>query len=404
METCDIAIMGAGIVGAATALELQARLPGARIVVLEKEPKTGRHQTGHNSGVIHAGVYYAPGSLKARFCREGVAATRAFCDDHGIPYETCGKLIVATHEDELDRMRALEDRARANGIEIEPIDQAQVRQMEPHVSAIAGLLSPSTGIVNYGLVAQKMTDLFVARGGVLRTGTRVSGGRAAGDGLRIDTPAGPLSCGRAVACAGLHSDRLIRAFGGSPGYRVVPFRGEYYRLVNQPEDLVRHLIYPVPDPARPFLGVHLTRKLDGGFTVGPNAVLAMKREGYKRTDFDLKDMGATLSYGGFWRMLARNFAPAMGELAASAARRLYLKKVQRYCARVRLEDLSPYPAGVRAQAVAADGKIIDDFLFVETPHCVHVGNAPSPAATSAIPIGRHIADRVLDGSTLAAAE
>lgn len=392
--TADILIVGGGIIGIATALELQSRDPSCSIILLEKESVPASHQTGHNSGVIHAGVYYAPGSKKALFCREGVQQTEAFCQEHGLAFDRVGKLIVATHEGELARMAALGKRARQNGIEIEEVDQAGVRQMEPNINAVAALLSPSTGITNYRRIAEVMAALFVSRGGTIRYGEQALSCHEGQDFIRVITSNGHYEASRAVTCAGLQSDRIIRAFGHEPGYRVIPFRGEYYRLANQPEDLVRHLIYPVPDPERPFLGVHLTRKLDGGFTVGPNAVLAFKREGYRRTDVSPGDLAQTLGYGGFWSLLARNAGSAASELWSSAVKRAYLAKVQRYCSRITLADLTPYPSGVRAQAVAPDGTIIDDFLFIRSDRCVHVGNAPSPAATSCIPIARHIADQV----------
>ncbi|WP_368344677.1 L-2-hydroxyglutarate oxidase [Pelagovum sp. HNIBRBA483] len=395
-ETTDILIIGGGIIGMATALELQSRDPAARITVLEKEPTPATHQSGHNSGVIHAGVYYAPGSMKARFCREGVQATEAFCTEHDIPFERLGKLIVATDETELTRMQALGERARQNGIVIEDVDEASLRRMEPHINGVAALYSPSTGITDYKRIAEVMSALFIARGGNVRFGARVVSGEERGGSVSVTTAQKRFEAGRVVTCAGLHSDRIIRAFGQQPGYRVVPFRGEFFRLLNQPDDLVSHLIYPVPDPARPFLGVHLTRKIAGGFTVGPNAVLAFKREGYRLSDISPPDMLDTLSYGGFWRMLAQNPASAASELTASASKRAYLKRIHKYCDRIALGDLAPYPAGVRAQAVAPDGKIIDDFLFVKTARCLHVGNAPSPAATAAVPIARHIADQLLD--------
>ena len=394
-EKTDILVVGGGIIGMATALELQSRDPAAKITVLEKEAGPAVHQSGHNSGVIHAGVYYAPGSLKAKFCREGVSETEAFCSEHGIRFDRCGKLIVATSEVEVDRMAELGRRARANGIRIEDVDQAGLRQMEPHINGLAGLFSPSTGIVDFKRVTEVMAERFAAAGGLVRYGERVVAGRETGCQVTVSTDKGHIEADRVVTCAGLHSDRLIRAFGQDPGYRVIPFRGEFYRLLNQPDDLVRHLIYPVPDPERPFLGVHLTRKISGGFTVGPNAVLAFRREGYRLTDFSIGDMAGTLGYSGFWRMLAQNAGSAMSELSASVSKRNYLRRVRKYCDRIQLRDLAPYPAGVRAQAVAPDGKIIDDFLFVESERCLHVGNAPSPAATSAMPIACHIAARLL---------
>lgn len=394
METADLVVVGGGIVGLATALDLQARHTGARIIVLEKEPQPALHQTGRNSGVIHAGVYYAPGSLKARFCREGAAATRAFCCDHGIAFEDCGKLIVATDEAELPRMAALHDRARANGIRIERIAPEDARTWEPNITLTGALWSPDTGIVDYGTIARAMAALFTGRGGELRCGVRVSGGIETAAAVRLTTSAGPLEAGLAVICAGLHADRVARGMGLDPDFRIVPFRGEYHAIRNQPPDLVRRLIYPVPDPERPFLGVHLTRKIGGGFTVGPNAVLALAREGYGRGTVSARDLADVAVWPGFWRMLKRNLAPAMQELGASLSRRAYLARVQRYCPRVRLQDLAPYRSGVRAQAVARDGRLIDDFLFLEGRHTLHVCNAPSPAATAAIPIAAHIASRI----------
>lgn len=392
----DFVIIGGGIVGLATALELQRRFPAGRLLLLEKEADVALHQTGRNSGVIHAGVYYAPGSLKARFCRDGKGAMKDFCTEHGIPFLICGKLIVATDEAEAAKLAALEARARANDIPIEPVSGTEAARLEPRVNSVAALLSPSTGIVDYGLVARHMARLFVERGGEIRKGTEVLGGSERSDDIHLQTTAGEVSAGRAVFCGGLMADRLARAFGAEVDFRIVPFRGEYFRILNQPPDLVRHLIYPVPDPERPFLGVHLTRKMDGGFTVGPNAVLAMKREGYHRTDINLADLASSLSYPGFWRLVRRNFSSAISEIAASTSRALYLRKVQKYCPHIRLEDLAPYRAGVRAQAVARDGAIIDDFLFVKGRNSLHVCNAPSPAATSALPIANHIAERLLE--------
>ncbi|HEX9858025.1 MAG TPA: L-2-hydroxyglutarate oxidase [Paracoccaceae bacterium] len=395
MTTADFAIVGGGIVGLATALRLQSLHPGAKVLLLEKENAVARHQTGHNSGVIHAGVYYAPGSLKARFCREGVAAMRGFCDEHGIAHQTCGKLIVATDATEAERLGALETRARANGILIERLSGEDARRLEPNISAVAALLSSTTGIVDFGTVAARMAALFEGRGGVIRLNAQVTGGAETTGGVTLHTDGGEVAAGKAVFCAGLHADRMARAFGAAPDFRIIPFRGEYFAIRNQPPDLVRHLIYPVPDPARPFLGVHLTRKMAGGFTVGPNAVLAMAREGYAKTDVSLRDTAESLGYPGFWRLLARNFGPAIGEFSASALKSLYLRKVQKYCARITLGDLAPYKAGVRAQAVGRDGRLIDDFLFAQTRHSLHLCNAPSPAATSALPIAEHIVSALL---------
>ncbi|MFN3938304.1 MAG: L-2-hydroxyglutarate oxidase [Gemmobacter sp.] len=397
-ETFDFALVGGGIVGLATALRLQTLNPRARIVLFEKEAGVALHQTGRNSGVIHAGVNYAPGSGKARFCREGKAAMRAFCDEHGIPHETCGKLIVAADPGELPRMAALEARARENGIEIERLSAEEARRLEPNVTAAGALLSPTTGIVDFATVARRMAELFVGAGGVLRTSVRITGGAETGGAVRLDTVRGAVEAGHVAICAGLQADRMIAAFGGRADFRIVPFRGEYFRILNQPPDLVRHLIYPVPDPARPFLGVHLTRKMDGGFTVGPNAVLALAREGYGRGGVSARDLGDALGWPGFWRLVARNAGAAANELAASVSRRRYLATVRRYCPRIRLEDLAPYRPGIRAQAVARDGRLIDDFLFVRTGRVLHVCNAPSPAATAAIPIAAHVVETLLQSA------
>ncbi|MFC2966605.1 L-2-hydroxyglutarate oxidase [Acidimangrovimonas pyrenivorans] len=394
-ERFDFVVVGGGIVGLATARRLQAAVPGASVALFEKEDAVALHQSGRNSGVIHAGVYYAPGSHKARFCRAGVAATKAYCDEHGLAYEICGKLIVATEASEVARLDALRQRAEANGIAIDKLTGAEARRLEPNIAAEAALLSPSTGITDFAVLARDMAARFMAAGGGLRLGARVTGGAETAAGVTLTTDAGEISAGKAVFCAGLMADRMARAFGARVDFRIVPFRGEYYRIANQPADLVRHLIYPVPDPARPFLGVHLTRKMDGGFTVGPNAVLAGAREGYGKLSLSPRDLADSLAYPGFWRLLARNAGPALGELSASALKRLYLKKVQRYCARVRLADLTPYRPGIRAQAVARDGRLIDDFLFVDTRHTLHVCNAPSPAATSALPIAEHIVERLI---------
>ena len=393
----DLVIVGGGILGLATAVEAQHRDPAARIQLLEREPAIASHQTGRNSGVIHAGVYYTPGSHKARFCRDGAALMRAFCAEQGIRTETCGKLIVATSADEIPRMAALHDRARANGIRIERLSGAEARALEPRIRAEAALLSPDTGIVDFAEVARRLAGMFREGGGVIRTGCTVTGGTDHAAGLRLDTSAGPIETARAVFCCGLWADRMARAFGAEgPAFRIVPFRGEYFRILNQPPDLVRHLIYPVPDPTRPFLGVHLTRKLDGGFTVGPNAVLALARAGYRRRDINPRDLAEAVLWPGFWRLLARNGRAAGAELAGSLSRRLYLRKVQRYCRDIGLGDLAPYRAGVRAQAVAPDGRLIDDFLFARTPHSLHVSNAPSPAATAALAIASHILDDFSD--------
>ena len=383
-NTTDILIIGGGIIGMVVALELQMLDPSARITVLEKEPVPAVHQSVRNSGVIHAGVYYVPGSMKARFCREGVKATEAFSAEHGIRFERLGKLIVATSEAEVVPVQNLGRRARQNGIVIEDVDQSPLRAMESHINGVAALYSPATGITDFKRVTEVMAAHFASRGGVVRYGERAVSGQETAAHVSVTTGRGAIKANRAVTCAEFHSDRLIRAFGQEPGYRVMPFQGEYFRLTNQPDNLVRHLIHPVPDPERPFLGVHLTRKIAGDFTVGPNVVLAFKREGYKLKQVSTCGMAETLTYPGFWRMLAQNAGSVVLELEASASKRAYLKRVQKDCSRIKLSDLASCPAGVRAQAVAPNGKIIDEFLFVQSERCLRVGNAPSPAATSAM--------------------
>ncbi|MEO1544250.1 MAG: L-2-hydroxyglutarate oxidase [Pseudomonadota bacterium] len=399
-QTYDFAVVGGGIIGIATALRLQEHEPCCRIIVIEKEDRIGAHQTGRNSGVIHAGVYYAPGSLKARFCREGRLETVDFCKQHDVPHETCGKLIVATDTAEADRLDDLYDRARTNGIEIEKLTGDEAHRLEPNINSVAALFSPTTGIVDYGAQCLKMAELFISRGGEIRKNVFVTSGSETSQSVMLETSAGRIEAGKAVFCAGLMSDRLARKFGVPADFQIVPFRGEYFRILNQPADLVRHLIYPVPDPERPFLGVHLTRKIGGGFTVGPNAVLSLKREGYSKLDISPRDVAETLAYAGFWRLVGKNFSAATSELTASVLKSLYLKKVQRYCSSITLKDLAPYRAGVRAQAVARDGSIIDDFLFSQTEHTLHVCNAPSPAATAAFPIARHIVEKLMASETV----
>lgn len=398
--TADFLIIGGGIVGLATALELQQRFPDAHIRLAEKAGSVAQHQTGHNSGVIHAGVYYKPGSLKAILCREGVSATTDFCDEHSIPYQRCGKLIVATTEAEASRLSALHERALSNGIPIEAVDSTALRELEPHISGLAGLLSPTTGIVNYREICQTMAAIFTQKGGELSLNSHAIRGEEQAHHCAVELHANlsntteVIQAGKVVICAGLQADRLIRCFGHEPDFQIIPFKGEYFRIQNQPDDLVRHLIYPVPDPERPFLGVHLTRKMDGGFTVGPNAVLATKREGYRRRDFSFRDTAETLTYSGFWRLIRQHAGSAISELGTSLSKRRYLSNVQQYCPSITLNDLTPYPAGIRAQAVDRQGNLIEDFHFVKTEHCLHVANAPSPAATSAIPIARHIVERL----------
>lgn len=392
----DFIVIGGGILGLATARELQQRYPGKRVLVLEKEAGPARHQTGHNSGVIHAGVYYKPGSLKARFCKEGNAATKAFCREHGIPFDECGKLLVATNAIELERMQALIGRCAENALPIEVLDAEQLRAREPNIVGVGGIFVPSTGIVSYTRICEKMAEQVVAEGGEVRYNVEIRTIRERADQVELESEQELYVGNFLIVCAGLMSDRIVRMLGQTPEFKIIPFRGEYFLLPPQHNRIVNHLIYPIPDPDLPFLGVHLTRMIDGTVTVGPNAVLAFKREGYRKTDFSLGDMAEMLSYPGLLKMLARNLKPGLMEMKNSLFRRGYLEQVRKYCPQLTLADLKPYPAGVRAQAVAKDGSLVDDFLFVNTDRALVVCNAPSPAATSAIPIAAHIVDQIED--------
>ena len=393
----DFAIIGGGIVGASTAWQLSERHPDARLVLIEKEPHPAAHQTGRNSGVIHAGIYYQPGSLKARFCKAGVETTIGFCKQHGIPYEQPGKLVVATDDSEVERLRALFARAEENGLTVSWLDEREFRALEPNVSGISAILSPASGIVSYARIAEAMVEQFAANGGEVMFGAAVTGLTEGGDGVSIATAKGNVRAAKLIACGGLQSDRLAKMMGLDPGIRIVPYRGEYFRLKADKRDIVKHLIYPVPDPALPFLGVHLTPMIDGSITVGPSALQGWKREGYGRINISARDTWDMLTFPGFWRITARHFRTGLKELRNAVFRSAYLRAVQKYCPSLTLDDLEPYPVGVRAMAVDRSGAMVDDFLFLETDTSLHVCNAPSPAATSAIPIGEHICER-LEGS------
>ncbi|HXS28418.1 MAG TPA: L-2-hydroxyglutarate oxidase [Steroidobacteraceae bacterium] len=393
---CDYAVVGAGIVGLATALALTERCTGARVLVLEKESGIARHQSGHNSGVIHAGVYYEPGSLKARLCREGNEATRRFCGQHGVPFEVCGKLIVATSALEARRLAALRDRCRANQLTVEELSGERLRALEPHIRGVAALRIAETGIVDYRQVCAALRAELERRGVELHFGFEVCSIReSAGEVAIAASSREMLRAAHLIACAGLQSDRLARLAGLDPKVRIVPFRGEYFRLGAAKPHLISHLIYPVPDPGLPFLGVHLTRTIDGGIVVGPNAVLALARERYEGRGIDLRDVADTLAYPGLWRMLATHWRFAIAELAASLSKSRYLEQCRKYCPELSLDDLEPHSVGIRAQAVLPDGTLVHDFLFAESERMVHVLSAPSPAATAAMPIGRMVADRIV---------
>lgn len=396
MKQYDLALIGGGIVGIATARALQRRFRNAAILLVEKETDLARHQTGHNSGVIHAGVYYAPGSLKAEFCREGAARTIAFCQEHNLPYLQCGKLLVATDAVEFERMGALEERCRLNRIEVHRFSEEDLKRREPRIEGVGALYVPATGITDYPKICSRMADEFRTMGGKILCGTPVTGIEENREGVRIRIGRDAAFAGAVIACGGLGADRLARMMGIDIDFRIIPFRGEYYRLPPRHNGIVRHLIYPIPDPDLPFLGVHLTRMIDGSVTVGPNAVLGWKREGYGRVNIDLRDSLDMLGFRGFWRLAKEHLHSGLGEVRDSLWRAGYLRRVQKYCPGLQLSDLRPYPAGIRAQAVRQDGSLIHDFLFAETERSLHVCNAPSPAATSAIPIGEYLCGKAAE--------
>lgn len=397
----DITLIGGGIVGIAAAHELQRRWPGLSLCVLEKGTQLAEHQTGRNSGVIHAGIYYAPGSLKAQFCREGLEATVRFSQDHGLPYDQCGKLLVATNQTEVDRLAALTDRARQNGLEVRAVSATELREREPNITGLTGLLSPATGIADYPAIVNRMADLFRQGGGEITTGAEVTGIRETANGVTLQLASGQVVQSRhLIVCGGLQADRLARMCGLGDDFAIVPFKGEYFRLAPRHDRVVQHLIYPVPDPSLPFLGVHLTRMIGGYVTVGPNAVLSLSREGYRKIDPSARDVWAMARFPGFWRTMRDNLATGLSEMANSALRRRYLRLCQRYCPSLTLDDLLPHPAGIRAQAVMRDGTLVHDFLIRHTARTIHICNAPSPAATSAIPIARHICDLAAENFAL----
>ncbi|MBF9129543.1 L-2-hydroxyglutarate oxidase [Plantactinospora sp. S1510] len=387
-------VVGGGIIGLAVAHRLRADRPAAQVTVLEKEAGWAAHQTGHNSGVIHAGVYYRPGSLKATLCRAGSASMARFCAEQGLPYEICGKLIVAAEAAELPRLHALHERAVANGLPVTLIGAVEAAEHEPHVAAVAALRVESTGIVDFGAVCRRLAELLAESGAELRLNARVTGIRARPGGLVVSTGAGEVTGDVLVNCAGLHADRIARLAGIDPPARIVPFRGEYYELVPGRRNLVRGLIYPVPDPQFPFLGVHLTRMIDGSVHAGPNAVLATAREGYSWRRFDPRDVWDQASYSGLWALARRHYRYGLTEVTRSLSRKRFAASLARLVPELTEADIVPAGAGVRAQAVRPDGGLVDDFLLVEADRQVHVLNAPSPAATSSFEIARYIVDRL----------
>jgi L-2-hydroxyglutarate oxidase LhgO len=400
--TYDVAIIGGGIVGLATARGLLERFPSLSLVICEKEAELGRHQTGHNSGVIHSGIYYRPGSHKARLCVEGARLMVEFCETHGIKYDRCGKVIVATSGEEVPRLQTLFERGTANGVPgLAMIDAARVREIEPHVRAVAGIHSPNTAIIDYREVVAALGRDLAARGVAIEYGfpvttiTRVRGG-----GLALNTPQHTITARRLVNCAGLYSDVVARMAGATPDVQIIPFRGEYYFIRPEREGLVRGLIYPVPDPEFPFLGVHFTRTIHGEVEAGPNAVLAFAREGYRFNRVRPGELAGTLAYRGFWNMARKYWRVGAFEMHRSLSKKKFVESLQKLVPDIRAEDIVPGGAGVRAQAVKADGSLLDDFSIVTSADAVHVVNAVSPAATASLAIGRHIATVAADAFAL----
>lgn len=397
-QSYDFIVLGGGIVGLAAARELQQRYTDARVLLLEKESALALHQTGRNSGVIHAGVYYAPGSLKADFCRRGLLATKAFCQEQGIAVDPCGKLLVATDEIELERMANLWQRCQTNGIETYQISAAQLKQREPNIQGLGAIWVPSTAVVDYRQVCLRLAEQFQAQGGEIRFQWPVQGVTESSEAVRLRSNDTAVEGGFLLACAGLMADRVAAMMGAVPadgnGFQIVPFRGEYYRLPAALSGLINHLIYPIPDPDLPFLGVHLTRTVTGGITVGPNAVLGFKREGYGRFNFSCRDTGELLSFAGIWPLLKQHRTSGWQEFKDAWNKAGYLRRVQKYCPGLGKQDLLPEPVGIRAQAVLSNGQLVHDFLFAQTQRSLHVCNAPSPAATSAFPIATHLVDQV----------
>jgi L-2-hydroxyglutarate oxidase len=397
----NVIIVGGGIVGLAVATEITRRFPRLRVLLLEKEDRVGRHQSGHNSGVIHSGVYYKPGSLKAKLCVTGAAAMIEFCREHGIAHQVCGKVIVATHDEEFPRLEELRRRGEANGLTgLRFIGPQELLEIEPHASGLRALVVPSTGITDYAAVCDKYAESIAARGGSVLTAHTVISLKRHGDEIVVETNRGAFSATSLINCAGLFSDRIARMAGDDPRVMIVPFRGEYYDLIPQRSSLVRALIYPVPDPRFPFLGVHFTRRVSGSVDAGPNAVLAFRREGYRRSDFNLRDLASSLAFPGFWKMAAKNWRSALDEFHRSFSKPAFVRALQRLVPEVGEADLVPGGSGVRAQALTREGTLVDDFQFVPSGRMLHVLNVPSPAATASLVIGRTIVETAAEGLSL----
>jgi L-2-hydroxyglutarate oxidase len=392
---CDTAIVGAGIVGLAVGLQLTRQNPGLRILIIEKEPEVAWHQTGRNSGVIHSGIYYKPGSMKARLCVDGAKAMVQFCRDWGIPHDLCGKVIVATGQGEIPALEELLRRGRANGVaNLRELSAEEIREIEPHATGIRGIHVPATGITDFRMVAQKYVDLIQQAGGEVLTGAEVRRIVSKADEVVLETNSAAVRAGFVVNCAGLQSDRIARLAGAALGLQIVPFRGEYYEVVPAKYDLIRGLIYPVPDPQFPFLGVHFTRRIHGGVEAGPNAVLAFRREGYTRASFDLSDTLSLAASGGFWKMGAKYWRMGLGEFYRSLSKRAFTAALQKLIPALTEDDIRPGGSGVRAQALDRSGNLLDDFHFAQQDRILHVCNVPSPAATASLLIGQEIVARL----------
>jgi L-2-hydroxyglutarate oxidase len=394
MQNFDLIIIGAGIIGAATAWQLKLQYPAKTILLLEKEAKAALHQTGRNSGVVHAGVYYPPASLKAQFCKQGLAATKQFCQDYELPYLQTGKLLVATNDMELQRMESLYVRCEQNQLKPQLMDKRQLSVCEANISGEGAILVKQTAITNYTKITNTMLSLFSGAGGQVVFSQSVNALHESDEGIVVSTSQNQYKARHLVNCGGLMTDRLSKMLGLEIDFQILPFRGEYFKLPAKYNEIVRHLIYPIPDPELPFLGVHLTRMIDGSVTVGPNAVLAMAREGYGKFDFKVTDIAEMLAFRGFWPLIGNQATYALQELRNSCFKTAYLAQVQKYCPQITAADLLPHPSGIRAQAVTMQGELIHDFKFLESEHSLHVGNAPSPAATSAIPIALHLIDKI----------
>jgi L-2-hydroxyglutarate oxidase len=399
MLKTDLAVVGGGIVGLAVARQYLRRYPGRSVVVLEKEPGVGRHQSGRNSGVLHAGIYYAPGSLKALTCREGKRAMEDFCASEGIPWRRCGKIVVAVDESELGALQDLYERGLANGVACTLIEPERLRELEPHAAGVRAIHVPETGIVDFTAVCERLALRITEAGGLVLTGSRVRGLHTGPDGVVLKTghdEHAEVIAAQVVNCAGLYSDRITRLSGERPEAKILPFRGEYYALKPDAHHLVKALIYPVPDPRFPFLGAHFTRMIDGRVECGPNAVLAFAREGYRKGDIRLLELLEALSYPGFLRLIPKYGRLGLGEMWRSVSKPAFVKALRRLVPAVRSEQLVPAPAGVRAQAVRPDGSMVDDFLIQEGERVINVGNAPSPAATASLVIGERIVERLAE--------